>query len=265
MYVSSMPEEHPIQNPSSFSKSTSNDESRNRGNENTPVMITTPAASWIAWNEIRKPLSLNLTEAMLSFALLCTLVASAHAMVSVSFDHQRQHLNLTAYNAVAWTFPTPTFLLESNNTAIPLIPLHEKSGDYDPCDESTFNGDVMASLLQEWWQNANYTEAETETEISSYISQPWIGYVSRNAMKVACGNTPLFWLYAYHAIASAQKLGANGILLDENSSPGVAVHATILYLIFSESSHTIYYNTIYNSLCFAYIQSLNTCNMFARH
>ena len=164
---------------------------------------------------------------MLSLALLCILVASVQAMVSVSFDHQRQHLNLTAYNAVAWTFPTPTFLLESNNTAIPLIPLHEKSGDYDPCDESTFNGDVMASLLQEWWQNANYTETETETgKPTSFESRPWVAYFGFQEMEVTCGELPLFWLYSYHAIASAQKLGANGILLDGNFDAGAPSHTT---------------------------------------
>ena len=46
---------------------------------------------------------------------------------------------------------------------IPVIPVHESSGDYDPCDESTFRTDVMDLALREWSLKAN----ETGLELSS--------------------------------------------------------------------------------------------------
>ena len=87
-----------------------------------------------------------------------------------------------------------------------------KDGDYDPCDASTFNGDVMETALEKWLENANLTSTTAENRTTGGV--PWIAYYENSAMHEACGTSPLHWFYSYYMVESAQRLGASAILID---------------------------------------------------
>ena len=178
---------------------------------------------------------------MLVLALISVFLVNTKATISVSFDHHRQHLNLTAYNALDGTFPAAesNFDFNVNSTAIPLIAVHDLIGDFNPCDESTFDLHAMDTALENWWRDANYTN-EASNPIPP-ASRPWIAYLRRKTVQETCNGLELQWYYGYYAVGSAQKLGASGLLLDGSACPE-CVKGKIIFSSLLNYSHLFSYN-----------------------
>ena len=142
-------------------------------------------------------------------------ITCVYATISISFHGETTPTHLTVFNAVSWNAPIFVTAAGSLNlTDIPLIPVDVSSGDFDPCDDTTFNSEhVMEHALTAWLVQANLTDLPVNS--TDPQSLPWIAYLGRDTIQTTCARSPLWWYYAYYAVEVAQRLGASALVIDQ--------------------------------------------------
>ena len=150
-------------------------------------------------------------------------IAQAQALVTIRHSNNTENLDIIAYNGLPWPFEQPsvfTELTEEHHAMVPLIPVDVAiEGEYDPCDESTFNEHSMDSALEDWYVRANGTYWNATDDEVPFNERPWIAYLDRIKIPLACARDQLHWYYSPFMVLSAQKLGASGVITDNIPGP----------------------------------------------
>ena len=108
--------------------------------------------------------------------LLSSSLVVIHGNIVLSVSGIAKDFTLPAYNALPWAFQELTQSSSPNITGIPLIPIYETYGDYNPCDATLTPGD-MEAMLEAWRQEHQARINKTGTKYITKIE---------NAIMIAC-------------------------------------------------------------------------------